>query len=153
MEEREMVVHLRFVDMPTIEREKTDPVAPITRDGGRERLAVSTPVAAQELGGPLVDDTLPEDTPDDKCAKMTFRNEDGKVADVKCKRQQEVICDPYHRLVGKRMEEHGRPGEEGYVPWCRDGDCVKRHADADFPVYLGGWDQDPSYAEYHGYGA
>ena len=48
-------------------------------------------------------------------------------------------------------EEHGRPGEEGYVPWCRDGDYVKRHEDADFPVYLGGWDQDPNYAEYHGY--
>ncbi len=70
---------------------------------------------------------------------------------MKCKRLQEVISDPDHRLVRKLKEEHGRPGEEGYAPWCRDGDCVKRHEDADFPVYLGGWDQDPNYAEYHGY--
>ena len=61
-------------DMQTIQRETTDSVTPVTRDGGRARLAVSTPVVPPEFGGPLIDDTLPDGAPDDKCKKTTLRN-------------------------------------------------------------------------------
>ncbi len=59
-------------DMPTVEMEETDPVVPVTRDGGRVRMAASTPVVSPELGGPLFEDTLPENAPDDKCSLLTL---------------------------------------------------------------------------------
>ena len=53
----------------------------------------------RELGDPLVEDTLPSDTPDDQCLTLTLRNKEGTVADVKCKKPVEVIRDPNHPLV------------------------------------------------------
>ena len=103
-----------------------------------------------ELGGPLVEDTLPPDFPDDQCMKLTLRNKDGKVENVKCRKFVEVISDPDHDLIRKWMGEHG-PGKEGHIPRCKEGDFSKRHADADFPVFRGGWDKEPTHAEYHGF--
>ncbi len=113
------------LDMPSVGKEESDPTASVTRDGARATLATSTPIAMAELGDPLVADTLPQNTPDDECLKLTLRNKDGKVEVVKTKKLAEVISDPDHDLVRQWMEERG-PGKEGYLPWCKEGDYSKR---------------------------
>ena len=55
----------------------------ITSEGGVAPVARSTPVVLQPLGDPLVEDTLPSGTPDEDCLKMSLRNQDGEVGEVK----------------------------------------------------------------------
>ena len=136
-------------DMQTIKKEETDPTAHTTRDGGMATLAKSTPIVMRELGDPLVEDTLPSDTPDDQCLNLTLRNKEGTVADVKYKKLVEVIRDPNHPRVKQLMERHGR-GTEGYIPWHGPNEYSKRHANADFAVYRGDLDKAATDAEYHG---
>ena len=136
-------------DMQTIKKEETDPTVHTTRDGGMATLAKSTPIVMRELGDPLVEDTLPSDTPDDQCLNLTLRNKEGTVADVKYKKLVEVIRDPNHPRVKQLMERHGR-GTEGYIPWHGPNEYSKRHANADFAVYRGDLDKDATDAEYHG---
>ncbi len=119
-------------DEPTVGLRET--IAP---DGGVATVARSAPVVLRPLGDPLVEDTLPSETPDENCLKMTLRNGDGEVAEVKCKKPIEIISDPNHPLVVQWMKDHGAVGTPGYLFWGGRGQLNKRHDDADYPVFHG----------------
>ena len=70
---------------------------------------------------------------------------------MKTKKLTEVISDPDSDLVRQWMEEHG-PGKPGCIPWCKEGDYSRRYEDADFAGFRGGWERDPTFDEYHGFG-
>ena len=109
----------------------------IAPEGRAATVARSTPVVLQPLGDPLVEDTFPSGTPDEDCSKMSLRNRDGEVAEVKSKKPIEIISDPNHPLVVQWMKDHGTKGTPGYLFWGGRGQMNKRHGDADYEVFHG----------------
>ena len=126
-------------DMPTIKQDDPDVgVREVTApDGGVATLARSTAMVLKPLEDSLEEGILPPETPDDQCLKLTLRNEDGKVAEVKCKKPVEIISDPNHPLVLEWMKNHGVVGTAGYLPWHGPGVLRTRHQNADFAFFQG----------------
>jgi hypothetical protein len=62
-------------------------------DGRLTRTVTSPLIELRPLGNPLVDETLPSETPDEDCVRVLLKDSDGSAFEIKTKKPVEIITD------------------------------------------------------------
>jgi hypothetical protein len=140
--------------------DRTTPPREDTNIASRERLlpdgrvtrmvtSLATVYELQPLGNPLIHETLPSETPDDKCMKVLLKDSGGEVREIKTKKPVEAIVDRQDPAVVRWFGRHG-PGKTDYFPW--DGQHEMRFRDefSDFTRFCGDWDPTMTDDQYFG---
>jgi hypothetical protein len=101
------------------------------------------------LGNPLVDETLPSETPDEDCIRVLLKDSDGSAFEIQTKKLVEIITDINDPAVVRWFGKHG-PGKPDYSFWSGQDEMRKMHPDADFARLYGAWAPTMTDAQYFG---
>ncbi|MDP7560073.1 MAG: hypothetical protein QF745_05990, partial [Planctomycetota bacterium] len=103
----------------------------------------------QPLGNPLIDETLPSDTPDEKCMRVLLKDSDGSAHEIKTKKPVEIITDINDPAVVRWFEKYG-PGKPDYSFWGGQDEMKRLHPGADMKRLYGSWDATMTDDQYLG---